>query len=155
MTLTIHDLAQKFAEDVNSGELDWGDYESCPAFASGALLCSFNERLASEGADFLAEFAGLDWSRSSWPTERMARLLNRVEVPSEAELEERAGLMGVEPSWLLIPVLKDNTGKRGWAILIETVPYCDGGPLFEVAETFADECALLEYLKTNWPGVGH
>lgn len=47
--------------------------------------------------------------------------------------------------------LSDASGYRGWVLFSQNVPYCDGGPLFDVIETYADDQAADQYLNENWP----
>jgi hypothetical protein len=140
-------MAEQMAEKVNSGEIAWGDILLGPRFAKGELTVQFYECLASEGADFLEGLA----SWNGWAKDRLRLIVDGEDTPTQFELEAWAEAFEIEPDWLLHAPLNDASGTRGWTLFIQNVPYCDGGPLFEVLGTFEDERAVYQYLDENWP----
>lgn len=147
MMNSLQRLAERMAEEVNSGKIEWAEILLGPRFAKGLLTDQFYERLASDGPDFLEELA--DWT--GWSEDRLRSVAVGDDTPSPSELEAWAEAFGIEPDWLLSAPLIDGSGTRGWVVLIQNVPFCDGGPLFEVLETFADKRAADQYLDEHWP----
>jgi hypothetical protein len=147
MHVSLPQMAERMADEVNSGAIEWGDILLGPRFAKGELTVQFYERLATEGADFLEGLA----NTKGWTKDRLRLIVDGEDTPTPFELEAWAEAFEIEPDWLLSAPLIDASGTRGWALLIQNIPYCDGGPLFEVLETFADERAAGQYLNENWP----
>jgi hypothetical protein len=150
MRVSLRKMAERMAEKVNSGEIEWGDILLGPRFAKGKLTVQFYECLDSEGADFLEGLA----SWNGWAEDRLRLILDGEDTPTPFELEAWAEAFEIEPDWLLSAPLIDASGTRGWALFIQNIAYCDGGPLFELLETFADERAADQYLNENWPELG-
>ena len=147
MHVSLPKMAERMADKVNSGEIEWGDILLGPRFAKGELTVQFYECLASEVPDFLEGLA----SWNGWAEDRLRLIVDGEDTPTPFELEAWAEAFEIEPDWLLSAPLIDASGTRGWALFIQNIPYCDGGPLFEVLETFADERAADQYLNENWP----
>ncbi len=149
--LTLRELADRLVEQVNSGEIEWGDLLFGPRFAKGQLIEQFNERIADEGEEFFEELIEWDGRPIGWTNDRLRLFAEGTDSPSPGELEAWAEAREIEPDWLLSASLSDESGPRGWAVFIQTVPYCDGGPLFEVLGTFVDEQAARAYVDEHYP----
>jgi hypothetical protein len=149
MHRSIHELADTFRDQVNSGQLNWSDYLVGPLFPIGRLIDLFRGRLAENAGEYLEAIA--NWGEiPSWTNDQLELFAEGKATPSDADLKVWANWEEVEPDWLLWAALKDHSGPRGVAILIENVPFCDGGPLFETISTFTQDQLALDYLKNNY-----
>jgi hypothetical protein len=151
MQLSLPELAERLVEQVNSGEIDWGDILFGPRFAKGQLNEQFNERIANEGDEFFEGLIESDDRPLGWTDERLRLFAEGADAPTLRELEAWAEAHEIEPDWLLSASLSDESGPRGWAVFIQNVSYCDGGPLFEVLGTFVDEPTARAYVDEHYP----
>ena len=147
MSSTIAGLAEEFCAAINAGDLDWSDYLAS-RYDYATLLESFQEQIKENRSDFAEELTS---SSMNWSENRIKMVFEGAAVPTNDELTNWAEAHQIDPVWLLLVPLTDGLESRGFAIIYEEVPYCDGGPLFKVEATFDNEPSAIAYLEANWP----